>query len=230
VGRPWRIAAWLHGWFLMKDINAIMLLLRKEVGITRPSVLHASAFQTLISTILSARTKDSTTYPASKRLFAKFPTPQKLSRAKAREVERLIFPVGFYKTKAKHIVATSKILLCDFKGKVPRTREELITLPGVGRKTANIVLAFSFKIPAIAVDTHVHRISNRLGIAHSKKPEETERQLEKVLPKKYWLEINELMVKFGQRKCFPRNPNCPECSLKKHCCYYGNVFLKESGS
>ncbi|HIH21411.1 MAG TPA: endonuclease III, partial [Candidatus Diapherotrites archaeon] len=102
------------------------------------------------------------------------------------------------------------------------------SLPGVGRKTANIVLAFSFRIPAIAVDTHVHRISNRLGIVEEKTPEKTEQALMKVLPKKYWLEINELMVKFGQRKCFPRSPNCFACSLQKHCDYYKNVFLKHS--
>lgn len=204
----------------MKDINSIMRLLRLEIGDSMPVVLHSSPFQTLISTILSTRTKDSTTFPASERLFAKFPTPVKLSRAKPRDVERLVFPVGFYRTKAKRIIRASKFLLKEFNGKVPKSLEQLVRIPGVGRKTANIVLAFSFKIPAIAVDTHVHRISNRLGIARSKKPEETEKQLEKVLPKKYWLEINELMVKFGQRKCFPRSPNCPECSLQKHCDYY----------
>jgi len=207
---------------MRKNIHSIIKLLRKEIGLTKPAVLHSTPFKTLISTVLSARTKDSTTFPASKRLFKKFSTPLKLSKASVREVEKLIFPVGFYKTKAKHIIQASKILLSKFKGKVPKTIEGLTSLPGVGRKTANIVLAFSFKIPAIPVDTHVHRISNRLGIVKTKKPEETEKVLEKILPKKYWLEINELMVKFGQRKCFPRNPNCPECSLKKHCDFYKN--------
>ncbi|HIH33365.1 MAG TPA: endonuclease III [Candidatus Diapherotrites archaeon] len=205
-----------------------MRLLRKEIGITKPAVLHPTPFKTLISTVLSARTKDSTTFPASVRLFKKFPNAKKLSKASVREVQKLIFPVGFYKTKAKRIIRISKILLQKFHGKVPKTLPELISLPGVGRKTANIVLAFSFRIPAIAVDTHVHRISNRLGIVEEKTPEKTEQALMKVLPKKYWLEINELMVKFGQRKCFPRSPNCFACSLQKHCGYYKNVFLKHS--
>ena len=213
---------------MAKDIHSIMRLLRKEVGLTKPVVLHLTPFKTLISTILSARTKDTATFPASVRLFKKFPTPEKLSKATPREAERLIFPVGFYKTKAKRIIQVSKLLLSKFRGKVPKTLEELTSLPGVGRKTANIVLAFSFKILAVPVDTHVNRISNRLGIVKTKTPKQTEFALMKVLPKEYWLEINELMVKFGQRKCFPRNPDCKECSLQKHCDYYKNVFLKKS--
>ena len=209
---------------MRKNINAIIRLLRKEIGVSKPIVLHSTHFQTLISTVLSARTKDSTTFPASKRLFTKFPTLENLSKASVQEVESLIFPVGFYKTKAKRVIQISKILREKFHSKVPKTLEELTSLPGVGRKTANIVLAFSFKIPAIPVDTHVFRISNRLGLVKEETPEKTEKALEKALPVKYWLEINELMVKFGQRKCFPRNPNCPACSLKKHCDYFKNNF------
>lgn len=208
---------------MKKNIDLIIRLLRKEIGVTKPAVLHPNAFQTLIATVLSARTKDSTTFPASQRLFKKFPTIEKLSKASAQEVEKLIFPVGFYKTKAKRIIQIAIILKAKFNSKVPKTIKELTSLPGVGRKTANIVLAFSFRIPAIPVDTHVFRISNRLGLVREKTPEKTEKALEKVLSKKYWLEINELMVKFGQRKCFPRNPNCPECSLQKHCDYYEKV-------
>lgn len=203
-----------------KEITAIIKGIKRQLGKTRPVVLFRGPFQTLIATVLSARTKDTTTYPAAKRLFAKFPNPKKLVKAKVKQIEQLIFPVGFYRTKARRIKQISKILIGKFNFKVPRTIYELTSLPGVGRKTANIVLAFSFKIPAIAVDVHVNRISNRIGLVKTKKPEQTENELEKILRKDEWLEINELMVKFGQRVCRPVGPKCENCRISKYCNYF----------
>lgn len=207
-----------------KEISLIISGIKKELGPTKPVVLHSNPFKTLVSTVLSARTKDETTFPASLRLFRKFHTPEKLSKAKLTEIEKLIFPVGFYKTKARHIKELSKILIEDYNSKVPKEFTELVKLPGVGRKTANIVLSLSFKIPAIAVDTHVHRISNRLGLVDTNKPEKTEQELMLILPKKYWLEINELLVKFGQQRCKPINPECHNCPILNYCDYGKTVF------
>ena len=156
-------------------------------------------YKTLISTLMSARTNDSTTQVAAKRLFYIAPDLKSLAELKVLEIEKLIYPVGFYKTKAKHLHLLAEKLLKEFDRKVPQTREELITLPGVGRKTANLVLNRAFGIPAIAVDTHVHRISNLLGWVHAKTPEQTEKELTKTLPKKYWPDMNRLFVSIGRQ-------------------------------
>lgn len=156
-------------------------------------------YKTLVSTLMSARTNDSTTLLASKRLFAKAKNLEQLGQLDQLEIERLIYPVGFYKTKAKHLHLLAEKLLKEFNGKVPETREELIALPGVGRKTANLVLNRAFSIPAIAVDTHVHRISNLLGWVHTKTPEQTEKELIKILPEKYWPDMNRLFVSMGRQ-------------------------------
>ena len=205
---------------MRKNIHAIMRLLRKEIGITKPAVLHPTPFKTLISTVLSARTKDSTTFPASLRLFKKFPNAKKLSKASVREVQKLVFPVGFYKTKAKRIIRISKILLQKFHGKVPKTLPELISLPGVGRKTAACVLVYGFGIPEIPVDVHVAVISKRLGWTNETNPDKVRADLIKIIPQEYWLELNELMVKHGQIVCLTRNPKCFVCPLTNHCKYY----------
>lgn len=156
-------------------------------------------YKVLISTLLSSRTKDETTLQASKRLFKKAPNFKKLGRLSKHEISNLIYPVGFYKTKAENLKRLVDILLKEFKGKIPGNREDLIKLPGVGRKTANLVLNRVFKIPAITVDTHVHKISNLLGWVKTKTPEQTERELAKILPKKYWSEINRLFVSIGRQ-------------------------------
>jgi endonuclease III len=156
-------------------------------------------YKTLISTLLSARTNDDVTLVASNRLFALAPNAKVLSRLATSILEKTIYPVGFYKTKAKHLHYLAEELLRDFKGTVPKTREELVTLPGVGRKTANLVLNRAFGIPAIAVDTHVHRISNLLGWVNTKTPEQTEKELIKILPKKYWPDMNRLFVSIGRQ-------------------------------
>jgi endonuclease-3 len=156
-------------------------------------------YKTLISTLMSARTKDDTTLLAAKRLFEKAPDISSLCKLTQSKIENLIYPVGFYKTKAKHIKNLARMVLTKFGGKIPKTQKELTTLPGVGIKTANLVLNRAFGIPAIAVDTHVHRISNLLGWAHTKTPEQTEKKLVKIVPKKYWPEMNKLFVSIGRQ-------------------------------
>jgi endonuclease III len=162
-------------------------------------VFHNDAYKTLISTLMSARTRDEMTLAVSYRLFEKAPTIRALSKLTQGELEKLIYPVGFYKTKAKHIALLAQKILTDFNGKIPSTREELMSLPGVGRKTANLVLNRAFDVPAIAVDIHVHRISNLIGWAHSKTPEETERQLNATVPVEYWKDMNRFMVSIGRQ-------------------------------
>ena len=177
-------------------------------------------FKILISTVISARTKDETTAKASERLFSRFPDAKSLSRAKPSEVEKLIYPAGFYKTKAPRLIEIAKIILKDYGGKVPTTLEELMKLPGVGRKTANILLAYGLGKPAIAVDTHVHRIANRIGLVHTDKPKETEIELMKLYPRKDWIDINQVLVSFGRQVCRPVSPRCEECPIRQYCEYH----------
>lgn len=162
-------------------------------------VFENSPYKILVSTLLSSRTKDETTLAASKRLFKKAPSVYKLKNLETYKLKNLIYPVGFYNTKAKHLKKLARIIVNDFSGKIPDTRGQLIKLPGVGRKTANLVLNRTFGKNAIAVDTHVHKISNLLGWVDTKTPEQTERQLAKILPKKYWPEINHLFVSIGRQ-------------------------------
>lgn len=199
--------------------------IKKFLGKTKPVVGFRDPFKVLMSTLLSQRTKDEVTEKASKNLFSKFSSPEKLSQAKTSEIESLIKPVGFYRTKAKRVKEISKTLVERFGGKVPETLEELLSLPGVGRKTGNCVLVYGFGKPGIPVDTHVHRISNRLGWVKTKTPEETEVKLRELVPKKHWLELNELFVKFGQMVCKPINPRCRECVVRR-LCEYGKRCLR----
>jgi len=204
----------------MDKVTKVIRLLRKEIGKTRAVVYSKNPFKVLIATLLSQRTKDVNTEKAVKELFAKFKTINDFLGADVKDIEKLIRRVGFFKVKAKRIKELAKIIHEKYHDRVPKDFDELIKLPGVGRKTANCVLVYAYGIPAIPVDTHVHRISNRLGLVKTKTPEETEKALMKIVPKRYWVELNELMVKFGQRRCFPRNPMCGGCSLRKICSYY----------
>ncbi len=188
---------------------------------------NGDPFRILISTVLSHRTKDPTTAAASSRLFARYPDPLSLSKANARTVSSLIRPVGFYKTKAKTVKRIARIILDQYRGIVPDDMEELLKLPSVGRKTANCVLVYGFNKPAIPVDTHVHRIFNRLGVVHTKTPEETEMELVRLADKRDWLPLNDVFVKFGQQICKPIGPQCPVCSLKDRCKYYRETFSKK---
>jgi endonuclease-3 len=177
-------------------------------------------FKILIGTILSARTRDETTAQAIKVLFSKFRNPDELSRADLKDIKKLIQKIGFYNVKATRIKEVSKILVEKYNSKVPSNLEDLLTFPGVGRKTANCVLVYGFRKPAIPVDIHVHRISNRIGIVNTKKPEETEIDLQKSIDRRYWTRINETLVTFGQNICLPIKPKCNLCHLTKICKYY----------
>lgn len=174
-------------------------------------------FLVLISCILSLRTKDTVSLPASLRLFDHAKTPHEILNLSNIQIEKLIYPVGFYRRKAQSIHAVCKELIDRFDGNVPSAFDDLISLPGVGSKTANLVLGYGFGIPAICVDTHVHRISNRLGLVRSNTPEETERQLKELLPKEHWIEYNRLMVMWGQNICVPISPFCSKCDLIDYC-------------
>jgi endonuclease-3 len=185
-------------------------------------------FRILIGTILSHRTRDENTTKATENLFSKYRTPQQLARASPASVRRRIRPSGFYNMKTKNIIRVSKQLVQDFGGKVPDSEEELLKLHSVGRKTANCVLVYAFSKPAIPVDTHVHRISNRLALVKTNKPEETEAELVRTVPKRYWLELNDLFVRFGQTTCKPIGPKCSTCTLSPWCHYYKTVVLPRS--
>jgi len=205
------------------EILKIYNLIKKQVKdknlpvITLLSYQKKDPFIILISTVLSLRTKDEITLKASKNLFKKVKKPEDILKLKNEELENLIYPVGFYRVKSKNIKKICKILVEKYNSKVPNNLEDLLKLPGVGRKTANLVLAEGFNIPAICVDIHVHRISNRLGIVDTKNPEDTEEQLKKVLPEKIWIKYNTYLVAFGQSICKPISPLCSKCLLNKKC-------------
>lgn len=174
-------------------------------------------YKVLVACVLSLRTKDEVTIPASERLFAVADTPQKMVTLSPEVIEKLVFPIGFYKTKARTILEFSQKLLDDYDGRVPDTIDELLTLKGVGRKTANLVVGLGHGLPAICVDTHVHRICNRLGYVKTQTPEETENVLRAKLPQPYWLVINTVMVLHGQQICKPIGPRCDVCPVSDWC-------------
>lgn len=188
----------------------------------KPSMLGSfsgrrSAFQILIATILSARSRDERTDEVAAALFRKYPKAKDLAVLSPSRLHGLLKPIGFYRAKAGYLVETARRIIDRHNGRVPRTLEELIALPGVGRKVANCVLVYAFGIPAIAVDTHVHRISNRLGWVETRTPEETEKALIDFLPRAHWLEVNDVMVRFGKSICRPISPRCGECPVRKDC-------------
>ncbi len=176
------------------------------------------AFHVLISTLLSARTQDATTHAASERLFGVADTPAAMAALTARQIEKLIYPVSFYRNKARHVRATCRLVLERFGGQVPSTMDRLLTLPGVGRKTANLVLILAFASrDNICVDTHVHRISNRLGWVKTKTPEQTEQALYRVADRRWWADINLYLVTWGQNVCRPIRPRCAACVISRWC-------------
>ena len=182
-------------------------------------------FRILIGTILSHRTRDENTARASENLFSRYTTPSQLARADEATVRKLIRPSGFYNMKAKNVIKASRQIVSEFGGRVPDNMDDLLKIHAVGRKTANCVLVYAFNRPAIPVDTHVHRISNRLGLVRTKKPEVTEAELTSTIPKRYWLEVNDLFVRFGQTTCKPVGPRCDICSLTSDCSYYKTSVL-----
>ena len=176
-----------------------------------------SPFRLLVACVISLRTKDEVTAEASRRLFAIAPDPERLADLDVERIAKAIYPAGFYNTKARQLKDIGRILRDDYGGEVPPDESPLLALPGVGRKTANLVLGLGFGIPAICVDTHVHRISNRLGLVNTKTPEKTERALNQVLPRDLWVPINDLLVTFGQNRCHPTSPRCTGCPLDDLC-------------
>ena len=176
-----------------------------------------SPFRLLVACIISLRTKDEVTAEASRRLFEIAPTPNHLAELEEGRIARAIYPAGFYNTKAAQLKEIGRIIRDDFDDEVPASEVDLLAMRGVGRKTANLVLGLGFGIPAICVDTHVHRISNRLGMVSTKTPEQTERALMEVLPRDLWVPINDLLVTFGQNRCHPTSPRCTGCPLEDLC-------------
>jgi endonuclease-3 len=207
----------LHG--MIETMNSV-----KPPRMTALRELHeaetGSPLSILIGTILSARTRDENTSTVVKKLFTKYKSASSLAQAKLSDVEKIIKSTGFYHVKAKRIIEVASLIDSKYSGKVPDSLDELLKLPGVGRKTANCVLVYAFDKPAIPVDTHVHRISNRLGLVQTKTPEETEFELMKKIPKKYWLKINDTFVMYGQNICKPISPMCDVCQIKKECNFY----------
>jgi len=207
-----------------QQIDACIRILKREVRRWQEPIVGVVAkasrrdpFQILISTVLSLRTKDQTTAEASARLFRLATTPEAMVAVPRRTIERAIYPVGFYRTKARYIHGICRDLLTRFGGRVPDTLEELLTLKGVGRKTANLVLTLGFRKPGICVDVHVHRISNRWGYIRTKTPEESEQALRRKLPRRHWMIYNDLLVPYGQNLCTPVSPRCSECKLAGYC-------------
>ena len=214
-----------------KNIKKVVRLLQHQMrDLPDPSVTLVgkkwkSAFLVLIACILSLRTKDETTLPASQRLFDLAHTPQGMLRLTLKQIENAVYPVGFYKTKSKTIHGICHDILEVFDGEVPNTIEDLMTMKGVGRKTANLVMTEGFGILAICVDTHVHRISNRFGYVKTKMPDDTEFALRKKLPKEYWIDYNAILVTWGQNICRPISPVCSNCSVRDYC---GRVNVDKS--
>ena len=209
-----------------ENIATIIELIKKECKeknyknpiVTEIADLTRSPFKVLVSCILSLRTKDAVTAQASKRLFEIADTPEELIKLSEKEIERLVYPVGFYKTKAKNLIEISKVLIEKYNSEVPNDENKLLELKGVGRKTMNIVMTYGFKSNNhIAVDSHVHQISNRLGWVKTNKPEETEKRLLKIIPKEYFYDLNDLFVIFGQNICVPVSPFCSKCPVNKYC-------------
>jgi endonuclease-3 len=208
-----------------RAVDRIMRTIGRAIkGMELPAVEKISErqaenpFKILIATLLSARTQDATTHAASTRLFNRARTPRTLGRLPVREIEELIYPVGFYRNKARHVKALCEKLVVDFGGHVPSTMEDLVTLPGVGRKTANLVLIVGFKsLRNICVDIHVHRISNRLGWADTEHPEQTEQTLYRRVPARWWPLINLYLVTWGQNVCRPVRPRCGDCAIARDC-------------
>lgn len=209
------------------NIEDVMRVLQRQVkALPDPSVTLVgkrwkSPFLVLISCILSLRTKDETTLPAAERLFQLADTPRRMRELTPRQIEEAVYPVGFYRTKARTILGICQDLVDKFDGKVPADLDTLLTFKGVGRKTANLVLTEGFGIPGVCVDTHVHRISNRMGYVKTANPYETEMALRKKLPLRYWLDYNAVLVAWGQNICRPLSPLCSRCGIRSYCARRG---------
>nr|WP_292642620.1 endonuclease III [Nitrososphaera sp.] len=215
---------------MASDVGAILKKMEETLHREKPPRLtalrglqmeeHGDPFKILVGTILSARSRDENTTKVVNRLFAVYNTPEALAKADIREIKKIIHSIGFYNVKAARIKQVAREIVDKFAGKVPSDIDKLLELPGVGRKTANCVLVYAFDKPAIPVDVHVHRISNRLGLVSTKTPEQTEQELLKIVDRKLWTKVNDTFVMYGQNICLPVRPNCRACDLKRTCRYY----------
>lgn len=188
-----------------------------ELGVPAPLSGGESPFNVLVGTVISLRTRDAVTLQVTKRLLQRAPTPRELAEAPIGELEDLLRPAGFYRVKARQLRETARLLCERHGGVVPRSRDELTALPGVGGKTAAFVMGMAFGIPAVCVDVHVHRVSNRIGLLATRTPEQTEVELMKIFPREMWTGLNHVFVRFGQRVCLPARPRCTGCPLKGEC-------------
>ena len=214
-----------------REISTVITTLKKHSkNFKQPAVTEIAeeqdAYKVLVSCIISLRTRDTITEKIVPRLFAVADTPEKMSKLPLRRIKKIIRPINYYKTKAKRIKEISRIIVKKYGGKVPDDIDELIKLKGIGRKTANIVVVYGFNKHGMPVDTHVHKVTNRLGWVKTKTAEKTEQELRNIVPKKYWHDFNDLFVQFGQNICVPRRPHCWECPITRWCDYYHNVYLK----
>lgn len=211
----------------MGSVEAVLKALQKHYKVEpfTEEESQGSIFRILIGTILSQNCSDTNSERAARQLFRKYRTPRAVAGAPVKELERLVKPSGFYRVKARRIKEVSRIILEQYKGKVPGSLEELVKIPGVGRKTAGCVMVYGFsRAEGIPVDTHVHRVSNRLGWVRTKQREKTEQELMKIVPRKYWILVNELFVLHGKNLCFARGPRCGECPVRKYCSYYNSIY------
>jgi endonuclease-3 len=204
-----------------ETIPGIISSLKSRLDMDEGPPWNRDAFQCLVGTVLSARTRDENTSRAARALFGRYPDARSLAGAPVRDIERLIRPSGFYRVKARRIKELAGLLLRKHGGKVPEDMDELVRLPGVGRKTAGCVMVYSFRKPQIPVDVHVHRISNRIGLVKTRTPEQTESELMRVVPRRYWTTLNHLFVRFGQQLCRPLRPECWRCPVVRVCEYPG---------
>jgi len=213
-----KVARAVGGGTAPKRVAAILAKLDEAYPDANCELKHENAFQLLISTILSAQTTDVRVNEVTKGLFQKYPTPEALAYANPAEVEQEIRPTGFFRNKTKSIIGASKALVETFGGKVPRTMDEILTLPGVARKTANVVLGTAYGIPSgVVVDTHVMRLSRRLDLTKSEEPKKTEEDLMRVIPKEKWIQFSHQLIWHGRRVCIARKPRCPDCNLESIC-------------
>lgn len=208
---------------IKKDIIKIIEILKEAYPDAKCSLDFTTPFEMLVAVILSAQCTDERVNKTTPALFKKYSTPQDFANMDIEELESYIHPCGFYKNKAKNIKATAQIIATKYNGKVPETMEELMSLPGVGRKTANVVMLEAFNKPqGIAVDTHCRRISNKIGFSNEKEPEKIEQDLLKIIPSKYYKDVNHILIWHGRNTCVARNPKCEVCSINKYCKEYNN--------
>lgn len=205
-------------------LRKVVELLKKEFPDAKIRLNHSNPFELLVATILSAQCTDERVNIVTKNLFQKYKTPKDFATVNQEELEKLIFSTGYYKAKARHIIQSSKMIVKQFNGSVPNTMKDLLQLPGVGRKTANVILSHSFNTPGIVVDTHVNRITNRLGIVKTKNPLKIEFELMKLLPKENWVIFTHLMIAHGRKYCLSRKPKCSICPIKEFCDYSVNIL------